>query len=149
MHHALYDGWSMPLVLEQVEHAYRGKEWQPLSPFQGFIKYLTSIDGEQEHKFWQNQFSGLEVSPFPVLPSPLYQPQANGIVEHHVKVEWPRTNSTPATIVRAAWAILLARYTDSSDVAFGVTVIGRQAPVAGIERMAAPTICHSADSYGT
>lgn len=43
-------------------------------------------------------------------------------------------------VIRAAWSILIARYTDSNDVVFGAMVTGRQAPLDGIEGMIAPLI---------
>ncbi|KAE8852448.1 hypothetical protein PTNB29_10457 [Pyrenophora teres f. teres] len=45
-----------------------------------------------------------------------------------------------STLIRAAWALLASSYTSSDDVVFGATVTGRNAPVAGIEAMAGPTI---------
>ena len=49
-------------------------------------------------------------------------------------------DTTAATTVRAALAILIATYTDSSEAIFGVTVNGRLIPVCGIENVIAPTI---------
>ncbi|KAF5854725.1 hypothetical protein ETB97_000316, partial [Aspergillus alliaceus] len=40
-HHAVYDGWSMSLVLEQVKAAYKGGQLDRLVPFQGFVKHIT------------------------------------------------------------------------------------------------------------
>lgn len=45
-----------------------------------------------------------------------------------------------APVIRAAWSILTARYTDTEDVVFGAMVTGRQAPIPGIDRMIAPLI---------
>lgn len=45
-----------------------------------------------------------------------------------------------ASVIRAAWSILTARYTDTDDVVFGTMVTGRQAPFPGIDRMIAPLI---------
>ncbi|GKT96764.1 LOW QUALITY PROTEIN: non-ribosomal peptide synthetase [Colletotrichum tofieldiae] len=47
---------------------------------------------------------------------------------------------TPSTIFRTAWALLTRSYTGDSDVVFGMTVNGRNAPVPGIEHMSGPTI---------
>lgn len=43
-------------------------------------------------------------------------------------------------VIRTAWSILTARYTDSNDVIFGAMVTGRQAPLVGLDRMIAPLI---------
>lgn len=39
-----------------------------------------------------------------------------------------------------AWSILLAHYTASPEVVFGVTNMGRRSPVPGIDRMVGPTV---------
>ena len=43
-------------------------------------------------------------------------------------------------VIRAAWSILTARYTDTDDVVFGTLVTGRQGPLHGLDRMIAPLI---------
>lgn len=47
---------------------------------------------------------------------------------------------TISTVVRAAWAIVLARHSNSDDVSFGVVLSGRNFPLEGIEEMTGPTI---------
>ncbi|NEO38455.1 MAG: hypothetical protein F6J90_19805 [Moorea sp. SIOASIH] len=42
---------------------------------------------------------------------------------------------TLSTLVQAAWALLLSRYSGESEVMFGVTVFGRQANFPGVETM--------------
>ena len=43
MHHALYDGWSPPLLLEQLHHAYnRGEAAEPEGSFANFLRFLQS-----------------------------------------------------------------------------------------------------------
>jgi amino acid adenylation domain-containing protein len=140
VHHALFDGWSMPLVLKQVDQAYHGRTRDRLVPFQGFVKHmLQSNDSARE--YWQSQLGGSEAVPFPSLPSPGYQPQADDGLDHQIsRLQWPQSGITASTVVRTAWAILQAQYTNSPDVIFGATVTGRQVPVPGVERMAGPTI---------
>ncbi|KAJ5876038.1 uncharacterized protein N7529_001622 [Penicillium soppii] len=140
VHHALFDGWTMPLVLKQVEQAYYGHTRDHLVPFQGFIKHILQSSGGT-CEYWQGQLGGSEAVPFPSLPSPDYHPQADDALQHPITgLQWPRSDITASTTVRAAWAILQGQYTNSSDVIFGATVTGRQVPVPGVERMAGPTI---------
>ena len=140
IHHALFDGWSMPLLLEQVESIYWHGDCDMLAPFNGFVKYLTD-SGQGAEEYWRSQLDGIEAPIFPPLPSSGYQPQAQNQLQHQiVNISWPDTDITASTVVRAAWAILTSRYTHSSDVIFGATLTGRQAPVPYIERIAGPTI---------
>ncbi|KFY13765.1 hypothetical protein V492_03046, partial [Pseudogymnoascus sp. VKM F-4246] len=141
IHHALYDGWSMPLMLDELEKAYRREKRESLAPFQAFVKHIASIDEGRAREYWQAQLAGSEATSFPTLPAPAYQPQADSTLRHHIaELKWPRNDITASTAVRVAWSILGARYTGSSEVVFGATVTGRQAGVPGIDRMAGPTI---------
>ncbi len=68
-------------------------------------------------------------------------PIADGLIEYEFR--WPSKRSqdiTTPTLIRAAWALVAARMTNSDDVVFGATVSGRNAPVDGIDEMVGPTI---------
>ncbi|PLB47171.1 acetyl-CoA synthetase-like protein, partial [Aspergillus steynii IBT 23096] len=139
VHHVLYDGWSMQLLLEQVESLYWRGDCDTSAPFNGFVKYLKEL-GNDADEYWQSQLDGIEAPVFPPLPSPGYEPTSQDLLQHHIAdLTWPGNDITASTAVRAAWAILAARYTQTSDVIFGATVTGRQAPVPYMERIAGPT----------
>lgn len=138
LHHALADGWSIPLILNQVESAYRGIKLQS-NPFNEFICH--TLASKNSGAFWQNQFTGLNAAVFPELPSAGYTPSPDACIEHVLSdLEISTTDYTMSTLIRLAWALVVSQYTDSCDVVFGVTVTGRNAPVAGIEAMTGPTI---------
>ena len=143
MHHAIYDGWSMPILIDRLEKAYRGEvmESQHSPPFQEFVRHIIDIDRSEEARFWETQFDGLEAEAFPALPSSTYHPRTDTLATRHIGgLQWPNTDVTTSTVVRAAWSVAIAEYTDSDDVVFGVTLTGRQAAVAGVDRMVGPTI---------
>ncbi|KAF7591575.1 hypothetical protein BBP40_001323 [Aspergillus hancockii] len=141
-HHAIYDGQSLYLLLDEVSKAYSGvTSSSTIAPFQAFVKHVMSLDREQVRDFWSREFFESEVVPFPELPYRDYQPKADSTVQRNFPdFTWPSGEATPSTIIRAAWSIIAARYTDSSDVVFGAMVTGRQAPLTGIDRMIAPLI---------
>lgn len=137
-HHSLFDGWTIPLFLSQVETAYNGNTLRP-RPFNGFIDYL--LQPSQTNEFWRSQFVGLGAATFPALPSSKYTPMPDKTLNSTISVI-PTAGSeyTISTAIRLAWALVLSYYTDSNDVVFGTTVNGRNAPVAGIEGVTGPTI---------
>ncbi|KAF7185257.1 Nonribosomal peptide synthetase imqB [Pseudocercospora fuligena] len=141
-HHAIYDGLSISLLLRAVSDAYNGIVASvQKSPFQNFVQYSSSVSKEKAKSFWRQHFAGCTATAYPALPGDQYQPQANSTIVHNMSgIAWPQLDVTPAIIIRAAWAILSARYTDSNDVVFGVLSTGRQAPVHNIEDMIAPLI---------
>lgn len=141
IHHALYDGWSLALILQKLRGAYRGLEPTASSPFRNFVRSLIETDEDRAVQFWRESMEGMEAQPFPMLPSPSFQPSADRTIEHTITdLEWPIGDVTASTAIRTAWALLSGKYTDSDDVIFGATLTGRQAAVSGIDQMIGPTI---------
>ncbi|KAJ9303269.1 hypothetical protein DTO271G3_643 [Paecilomyces variotii] len=147
MHHSLYDAWSFRAILDQVERLYKGKTLAPTIPFQGFVSHTISLkDNPAAGEFWKTKLDGAIAPQFPVLPRPGYQARATRTIEEcTASTESPESAGQQAgvtltTILRAAWSLVLARYSRSNDVVFGTTVLGRQGPVAGAGEMIGPTI---------
>ena len=141
IHHSLFDGRSFALILQDLHCAYAGETWKVAPAFQDFVKHVLRIDQMQATTFWAKQLRDLEAPRFPPLPSLEYEPQAGNCVTRQIlNLHWPQTDVTPSNFIRAAWAHVVSHYTCSSDVVFGVTLGGRQAPVHGIESMTGPTI---------
>ncbi|CAG8370231.1 unnamed protein product [Penicillium salamii] len=140
LHHALYDGWSMSLLLAEVGKAYHGTASDGLVSLNSLIKYVRELGAEAD-SYWRDTLDGLAAVPFPSPSSPLYQTCAQDMLEYQIpEIQWPQNHITPATSLRAAWAILTAHYTQCDDVIFGSTVTGRQAPVYRVEAIEGPTI---------
>ncbi|KAK7748238.1 NRPS [Diatrype stigma] len=140
MHHALYDGWSMPLVVERVNRAYSGLTTQRPAEFKHFIRYLGEMGREESETYWRERLQGAVSEQFPALPWPGYQQQADSLLEHYVDTGRPTAGFTIATAIRGAWALLVSLYTSSNDVVFGETLTGRNAPIAGVEEIEGPMI---------
>ncbi|RDA95811.1 hypothetical protein CP533_5216 [Ophiocordyceps camponoti-saundersi (nom. inval.)] len=141
IHHALYDGWSLPLLMAEAEKAYYGEIGQDLEPMTGFIKYIQDRDEMSAKTFWRDQFTGVQEVHFPRPRPTATAPRSAAQMSLAVpNLGWGRSDFTPATMARAAWAVVMARGAGSDEALYGVTVTGRQAPVDGIELMAGPAI---------
>lgn len=142
MHHSIYDGITTNLIFDTLENFYNNVE-QPILPrsFQPFLRYIENQDKDAEYNFWKTEFEALEAPQFPALPSSAYQPQTDSVLVHSVReIPWRQDNFTPTTVIYAAVALLCSHHSSSSDVVFGTVVSGRKVSVAGIERVAGPTI---------
>ena len=140
-HHALYDGFSANLLFSQLEDVYTGGSISKSVAYTRFIKNITDVDANASASFWKSQLGGGAPISFPQLPTTTYQPQPEMELKRSIFV--PRKNENGimmSTILRTAWAICTAQYTDSNDVVFGATLSGRNAAVEGIEDIVAPTI---------
>ncbi|KAI8952013.1 acetyl-CoA synthetase-like protein [Xylaria longipes] len=140
IHHALYDGWTSPLIFESLARIYREETVPVVTPFQSFLKYLQSLSQVETDDYWKSQFSDFQAQNFPVLPTTSYRPRCDQFLSRDIEYSPTNDGFTVATRIRLAWAVLLATVTNSVDASFGATVSGRQADVPGIEDMMGPTI---------
>jgi amino acid adenylation domain-containing protein/thioester reductase-like protein len=137
VHHTIFDGWSLPLILGTLNAFYRDTEVPALQPYSGFVKYTLDLDETAAVNYWTTQLSGAKKAAFPPTTDVIGPDSVKPASQFLNKViEFPRTTNssiTKATILRTAWAIVLARYSDSDDICFGTTVSGRHASVPGLE----------------
>ncbi|MCG8927146.1 non-ribosomal peptide synthetase [Lentzea sp. CC55] len=140
-HHLYADGWSIPLLWDEVTAAYRGEQLPAVRPYRDFIAWLAGRDSAGAEAFWREYLAGFD-SPTP-LP-----------VDRVVREHWAQGRSelalprdvtaelvalareqrvTLSTVVQAAWAVLLSAYSGEDDVVFGLTVSGRPAELPGVE----------------
>lgn len=140
IHHALYDGFSLPLILQQVQEAYKGNTL-PLQPFSPFVAYLAVVDKTAERDFWVSRFTNLRAPTFPALPSATYTPGARVSFKQSITLP-PKASRgfTIPTLIRLAWAVAIANHTDSDDVVFGETLTGRNASLSNVNQLTGPTI---------
>ncbi|KAK1624738.1 hypothetical protein BDP81DRAFT_329459, partial [Colletotrichum phormii] len=148
LHHAIYDGWAMELMTETLKSHYYGSFSQDLPAYSRFVRLTTTeLDHAASQRFWEEQLREAKRATFP-LPAVSSTRKHEVLSKPHTEslrriMSFPRSTAskiTKATIIRAAWAMLLARYCDSDDVCFATTVSGRQAAVEGIDRIVGPTL---------
>ncbi|PLB43886.1 nonribosomal peptide synthase Pes1 [Aspergillus steynii IBT 23096] len=144
VHHALYDGWSVPLILRRVEEMYLNASTKKTTlPYKNFISYLENKDMSESDDFWRSQLSNLSCSPFPQNKSS--SPDAVRVGNrHHSSIAISRSPNTLGLtlpeIIRAAWAIVVSVHTSSSDVCFGETLMGRNIALPGVTDIAGPVL---------
>jgi amino acid adenylation domain-containing protein len=141
LHHAVYDGWSMPLVFDRINRTYAGIHTPRPASFKKFIKHLIDLDPAITKDYWKQRLDGASPFQFPPLPEKGYTTQADSLLEHYVTVPTSaHSKLTLATIIRGAWALVSSLYMGHSDIIFGETLTGRSAPISGIEQMEGPMI---------
>ena len=158
-HHILLDGWSMPVVFQELFAAYEGligneaPELPRAPKYQSFIDWMSSRDQAESDAFWTNYLQGLGApTPIPVKNAPavvhkksLEGDSAARYAEEEIAVAGECLSSLTAIakqsrltlnhILQGVWAILLGRYSGETDILFGTTVSGRPADLAGVEHM--------------
>lgn len=141
IHHVVYDGWSEPIVLQQVSKALQKQPIEIQSQMREFVKYVCDTDETAMEEFWRRELRGAVGPQFPRLPSRDFLPTPNGMVEHHINLEIGAGSTfTIATLIRGAWALVASQYTGSDDVVFGETLMGRDISLPGVEGIIGPLI---------
>lgn len=141
LHHALWDRWSLPLLLKMLGQAYHGQP-EPQAPLlKDFIHETTSVDRQASHDFWESYLENPTWNNFPKIPAGITLPRACEIMRRKfMKPTILSHGITLSSILRATWAIIHSRGSGSNDVLFGTTVFGRNCPLPGVEAVIGPTI---------
>ncbi|KAF8860374.1 hypothetical protein BDZ45DRAFT_800950 [Acephala macrosclerotiorum] len=144
-HHSIFDKYSLEMMFSEAERLYRSliADEKPLFAtlsltYESFATDVFNMDVFKAGTFWKDQFSDLSFSNFPKLPIG-HQPSATEALRHFVPCSISsEQHFSTQTIIRAAWALLLAQHSDSHDnVVFGMTLDGRQS---GLESVVGPTL---------
>ncbi|MCG8927148.1 non-ribosomal peptide synthase/polyketide synthase, partial [Lentzea sp. CC55] len=141
LYQGLCDGWSLPVVMDEVSALYQGRSLEPARSYRDFIAWLDRRGSEEAEGFWRTYLSGFEAPtalPVDRLANSHYdQGRRRMHLDEAVTgrlVELARRQRvTLSTVVQAAWALLLSTYSGDDDVVFGLTVSGRPADLAGVE----------------
>jgi NRPS condensation-like uncharacterized protein/aryl carrier-like protein len=146
MSHAIYDGVSLPKILEALQSAYQGT---PIQTPPSFANYLRASAGgltAGHYQHWTELLSGSRMTEIVRRNGPNYQAAAaeRGRTAHLQRtIHLPPVENghiTTATVIKAAWAYVLSRATSSRDVVFGHTISGRNAAVDGVANMVGPCV---------
>ena len=152
-HHLLIDGWSWPILCKEVFAFYsallKGKYLylNTPRPYRYYINWLQQQDLRAAETFWRQQLHGF-TSPTCLLldrgeAHNLQQPKTyheqhcclSATITAALQSQAQQYHLTLSTFVQAAWALLLSRYIDESEVVFGATVSGRPPTLSGVESM--------------
>ncbi|MBP5973795.1 amino acid adenylation domain-containing protein [Brasilonema sp. CT11] len=152
-HHLLLDGWSWPIIFRELFSIYesiqQGKQLNlaPSRPFRDYINWLQQQDLTAAKAFWQRNLEGFSAPTPLIVERPIGQSSHQqlyiDVLSQNLSVQTTtalksfaqQNHLTLATLIQAAWALLLSRYSGESDVVFGTTVAGRPPALSGVESM--------------
>ncbi|HYH80777.1 MAG TPA: condensation domain-containing protein [Longimicrobium sp.] len=149
MHHAVIDGWSLPLVVAELEALYQAERTgepaglPPAPRFRDYVQWLMGRDAPAAERFWRDALRGFRrATPLPLDRGPhaagderaKETVDADPALVERAQAFARGQGVTFNTLVQGAWALLLARHAGEGDVVFGATVSGRPPEIAGVER---------------
>ncbi|WP_066582501.1 amino acid adenylation domain-containing protein [Cellulomonas timonensis] len=144
-HHLVLDGWSVPLLLEEILVRATGGRPEPREA--GFVDHLDAVlpqdDPSHGQRATEAVASTLDGLGAPTLVATAASPAGGAAARRTVLV--PRAGdlrsrarelgATPAAVLSAVWGLVLGRIVDDADVVFGLAVSGRGADVPGSDRI--------------
>ncbi|WP_225000412.1 non-ribosomal peptide synthetase, partial [Cesiribacter sp. SM1] len=142
-HHLLLDGWSLPILLQELLTTYEALQqdielaMQDVDQYEDFIRYLQKKDALLAEQFWKGYLLGVEEPT--LLPFVANRQDRNKGGNEYWKEKWEledllqeelqrfgqSQHLTANTLVQGVWSYLLYRYTGQQNPVYGVTVAGR------------------------
>ncbi len=140
VHHAIADGVSMGVMLEELSQLYNGGELSPLRvQYKDYAVWqqarVQSEEMDKQRDYWLKQCAG--ELPVLDLPTDYARPAVQqftgdrlsfkvdaGLTEQ-LKQLTKKTSSTLYTVLLAAYQVLLARYSGQEDIIVGTPLAGR------------------------
>ncbi|PYI30022.1 nonribosomal siderophore peptide synthase SidC [Aspergillus indologenus CBS 114.80] len=143
LHHALYDGGSIPFFFEDLAMIYNGDPAPERPNFSETVKHILKGQDESS-KFWTQRLQGYEISELPLLPTSesadcVYTSERLLNVDLSTVIEACKAMEvTVQSVSLLAYAKLLAHLMEKRDVVFGQVLAGRSLSVAGAEKTLGP-----------
>ncbi|KAH9142113.1 hypothetical protein AeRB84_013794 [Aphanomyces euteiches] len=146
IHHALYDGWSFSLLVEDLLDAFHGRPISSRPSFRGFVDYIQAQDANKTQAYWKSALDKIVPTIIGSIGSKIIDDdQGVESLKFTLPVEFvslaaKHAGVTLATLTKFAWAMTLAKHLRQRDVVLIEIVSNRNTPVRGIERMLGATL---------
>jgi len=152
LHHAMYDGWSMDMLLSDLRTLARGLKPNPRPPFRLLLDYYRSsqfqMDRNNAMLFWAEQLVGFQPPTFPQV-SVENGIATSGNISVEVAIDVRPTAARECaqqmhcgiqTLFQAALVWLWSSFLGTDEVVVGIVTSGRTLPILGIENIIGPCI---------
>ncbi|KAF2422748.1 hypothetical protein EJ08DRAFT_475481 [Tothia fuscella] len=145
LHHALYDGWSLELIADDLDHWIKHRYSKKRPQFDKVSSYYRRSDPLPSSQYWQEHLSGYQPAIMPnyngyVLDTdPIQSQDFNfSIALSTLRTSAERYCLSPQSFFQSAVAYVIGLYLGASDVSIGVVTSGRTIDVSGIENIIGP-----------
>ena len=150
IHHALYDGESMAMILQELNLQYHSADPPDHTSFDLMIEYVCSQDQEKSKAFWRDYLANYQPTSILDGADTLEKetnvdrfPTVNRILTTTL-VELEDFSSsicgTLTSTIQAVFGIILAQTLKMQDIVFGVVLSGRTVPIENPHTILAPCI---------
>ena len=136
--HAQYDAVCLRRMLSDLWAAYDGRDIHVVSDYSDYARECSRQRKPAAYHFWQDLLKGSKITPAPVGEVPVSNEQRIAF-EVDMPLLTPPAGITVATVIKAAWAIVLQEFTETTDdLVFGQFVNTRNLSLPGIDDIVGP-----------
>ncbi|KAF0713194.1 Aste57867_4464 [Aphanomyces stellatus] len=147
IHHALYDGWSMPMLMEDIMNTMEGKALKFRPSFRNIVNYIEAQDKTATEGYWRAYLNGFQPCPIGSIghlggnmssecESQLSIQTQSSMAD--MKSTGLRIGMTVAELAKFAWALTMQKYTRKNDVVFAQVLANRDIPIEDADRIIGP-----------
>ena len=136
MSHAQFDGTSLHLIYRDLKAFYEGAPLSPAPQYLDISRAMLLANNSEAERFWRHLLQGSAMTQIIRHSKPSYRHVINDKLTHIITHGSTLMHGmTLATLIKASWAMVLARLSRSPDVVFGYAVTGRNLPLDGIDQI--------------
>ncbi|MBU2899372.1 condensation domain-containing protein, partial [Vibrio hepatarius] len=149
-HHALLDGWCLPIVFKELMARYQALATQSVPilpaarPYKDYIAWLGCQDQSTAEHYWRTYLEGFS-EPTQVQIGDQQASGASCSQEYHLTLSRELTQQLEHQAqqhqvslnlwLQLGWGLLLSHYSGTQDIVFGSTRSGRPSSLPGVEDM--------------
>lgn len=148
IHHSLFDGWSLGIVLEELRALMNGTRLLPAPTFEGaarFQQHINTRDRSISRSFWDeylkchNYLRSVNLPPTSITKDDwaILEPPVN-LMKRKLDGFSCTQRVSSSSIIYAAWSLVLQKYTASNTVGFKISLSGRTLPWPSTESVVGP-----------
>ncbi|KAG8527809.1 NRPS [Bacidia gigantensis] len=143
IHHALYDGESFPMILDEVYSRYQSLGLQPRTTFSQLVTHVWAQSKQEAKNFWTRYLNGYKPTTLQASAGEASTREiARSSTTRLAQIEQLAASmkGTPASLLQAIFGIVLAQHLNKHDVVFGTVYSGRTIPIENPHTILAPCI---------
>lgn len=147
IHHSLYDGWSLDLILRDLNDLISTTPLMQRPQFDLVASYYESLDTSHSQQYWQDHLHEFRPTPMPNYSGRKLRSGDSECYHFCFSTSFESVRSWAVglgvgsqTVFQAALIYLLGGYLGTSDVVIGTVTSGRTVAVDGIEHIVGPCL---------
>jgi amino acid adenylation domain-containing protein len=147
LHHALYDGWSIDLILNDLTSLVQGEVLKQRPQFLAVVAHYEKLPRSSSLDYWQEYMHDYRSNKLPNFNGQVIEDSQIECQDFQFKLSYQKLQQSakahsvgPQVFFQAALAYILHTYQGSPDITMGTVTSGRMIPVSDIEAIIGPCV---------